>query len=150
RFQVANDELRGRQRALFLRVSRFSPMIGFLSQLNIFVLLAYGGWLVLKDRLPLGSGLVVFASLLQQFSTQVSKVAEIANSAQQSLASARRIFEILDAPVEIKSAVNALKPGRLAGRIEFRDVSFSYGSAQPALQNVSFTVEPGQRVALLG
>ncbi|MBL9216818.1 MAG: ABC transporter ATP-binding protein [Opitutaceae bacterium] len=150
RFRRINGELRAQQRDIFRRVSRFSPSIGFLSQLNIFILLAYGGWLVLDDRLPLGSGLVVFASLLQQFSAQVSKVAEIANSAQQSLTSARRLFEILDAPVEIRSDPGAIDPGRLRGRIEFRHVSFAYDPAAPVLQDVSFTVEPGQCVALLG
>lgn len=149
-FRRTNDGLRTQQRSIFLRVSRFSPSIGFLSQLNIFILLAFGGWLVLHDRLPLGSGLVVFASLLQQFSAQVSKVAEIANSAQQSLTSARRLFEILDAPIEIQTPPTAIAPARLAGRIEFRDVSFGYDPALPVLSNISFTVEPGQCVALLG
>jgi ABC-type multidrug transport system fused ATPase/permease subunit len=150
RFARINDELRLQQRDIFQRVSRFSPSIGFFSQVNIFILLAYGGWLVLQGQLPLGSGLVVFATLLQQFSAQVSKVADIANSAQQSLTSARRLFEIFDAPVEIKSPPGALKPRRLSGRIEFRHVSFGYDPSRPVLNDLTFTVEPGQYVALLG
>ena len=68
------------------------------------ILLAYGGWLVTQDKLALGSGLVVFAGLLQQFSSQVANITNIANSIQQSLSGARRVFEILDAPMAITAA----------------------------------------------
>jgi ATP-binding cassette subfamily B protein len=105
---------------------------------------------VIHQQLPMGAGLVVFASLLQQFSQQVSKVSDIANSAQQSLTSAQRLFEILDAPVEIKSPSHALRLDRLRGQVEFESVTFSYGSGQPVLHDLSLRVEPGQFVALLG
>jgi len=61
-----------------------------LSSLNQAVLLGFGGWLVIQGQLPLGSGLIVFSGLLQQFSSQVTRVAGIINSVQQSLIAARR------------------------------------------------------------
>jgi len=64
------------------------------------VLLGYGGWLVAHDGCRWGAGLVVFYGLLEQFSGQVNNVAAIVNSVQVSLIGARRVFEILDAPVE--------------------------------------------------
>jgi ATP-binding cassette subfamily B protein len=114
------------------------------------VLLAYGGWLVTQDRLPLGTGLVVFAGLLTQFANQVASLTNITNSVQQSLSAARRVFEVLDAPVEIASPAQPLANIRLAGAVEFDAVSFHYQPDAAVLQQLSFQVQPGQRVALLG
>ncbi len=61
----------------------------------------------MQGKIPLGSGLVVFAGLLQQFTGQVATISTIANSVQQSLAAARRVFEVMDTPVEVQS-----RPGR--------------------------------------
>ena len=70
-----------------------------LSQLSLVILFAYGGWLYVQGRIPLGSGLVVFAGLLQQFNGQVANITTIANSVQQSFTAARRVFEVLDTPL---------------------------------------------------
>jgi ATP-binding cassette, subfamily B, bacterial len=61
--------------SIFWRVSLFSPAVGFLTRINMMVLLGYGGWLVIHGQLPLGTGLIVFAGLLEQFSGQVNQVA---------------------------------------------------------------------------
>lgn len=151
RFARQNDAVFTQQRWIFARVSLFSPFVNLLTQINLAVLLGYGGWLVLRGELALGSGLVVFAGLLQQFSGQVSSLATIANSMQQSLAGAARVFEILDAPMEIQSPAQPQCRGRAKGAISFDRVSFSYdGRQEPSLCDVSFSVEPGQRVAILG
>jgi ATP-binding cassette, subfamily B, bacterial len=150
RFAAANAAVRDQQHGIFWRVSIFGPLIGYMTQINLVILLAYGGWLVTQDRLALGSGLVVFAGLLQQFSSQVANLTNIANSVQQSLSGARRVFEILDAPVAIQSPPNAVRVGRPAGRIEFERVWFEYTPDNPVLRDVSFIVEPGEQVAILG
>jgi ATP-binding cassette subfamily B protein len=121
-----------------------------MTQINLVILLAYGGWLVTQDRLALGSGLVVFAGLLQQFSSQVANLTNIANSVQQSLSGARRVFEILDAPVGIQSKTDAVRIKNANGRIEFDHVWFEYVPGQPVLKDVSFVIEPGQKVAIVG
>ena len=115
KFERSNQEVYDQQLGIFWRVSLFSPAIGFLTRVNMVVLLGYGGWLVAHDRLALGAGLVVFAGLLEQFSGQVNNVATIVNSVQQSLIGASRVFEILDAPVEVQSAPDALRRPRHAG-----------------------------------
>ena len=74
-----------------------------MTQINLVILLAYGGYLVTKGELALCSGIFFFAGLLQQFSSQVANLTNIANSVQQSLSGARRVFEILDAPEAISS-----------------------------------------------
>ncbi len=71
KFAAANREVRDQQRWIFWRLSTFIPSLGLLAQVNLIVLLAYGGALVIRGELPLGSGLVVFAGLLQLISNQV-------------------------------------------------------------------------------
>ncbi|HTS19858.1 MAG TPA: ABC transporter ATP-binding protein [Verrucomicrobiae bacterium] len=150
-FQRSNDEVRTQQQNIFWRVSIFVPTIGMLTQISLFVLLFYGGHLVISGELALGTGMVVFAGLLQQFSGQISNVAQIANTIQQSLVGARRVFEVLDAPVEILSPPGAKPLPRAHGEIRFENVSFSYnGSDNPELQDVNLEVRPGECIAILG
>ena len=152
KFAAANYAVRDQQRWIFWRLSTFIPALGFLSQINLVVLLSYGGWLVIHGRLPLGSGLVVFAGLLQQFSNQVIKISDIANSVQTSLTGARRVFEVLDTPVEIASrdGKGATRLARAKGEVRFEDVSFDFESEHTVLRGVNFHVEPGTCVAILG
>ncbi|HVZ64076.1 MAG TPA: ABC transporter ATP-binding protein [Lacunisphaera sp.] len=150
KFDAANRDCFEQQRGIFWKVSLFSPAVGFLTRINMMVLLGYGGWLVAHDRLPLGAGLVVFAGLLEQFSGQVNNVATIVNSVQQSLIGARRVFEILDAPIEVKSAPDALRRPRLEGAVTFENVSFAYDGAEAVVRDINLDVRPGQCIAILG
>lgn len=151
RFAAANVEVRDQNFWIFGRVTTFGPLITFISQLNLVVLLAFGGYLVMRSGLPLGTGLIVFAGLLQQFSGQVANLSNLANSIQESLTGARRVFEVIDTPVEILSAPQArrLAP-RLPCAVEFEHVRFGYDPEAPVLRDVSFAVQPGQCVAILG
>ena len=150
RFEAANDAVSAQQRKIFWDLSVFSPGTQILSQLSLVILFAYGGWLYLGGKIALGGGLLVFAGLLQQFNAQVANLATIANTVQQSLASARRVFEVLDMPVEVRSRPDALSPGRLTGMIAFENVTFGYHSGPPVLVDVSFTARPGQVVGIFG
>ena len=150
KFDAANRACLEQQHGIFWRVSLFSPAVGFLTRINMMVLLGYGGWLVAHDQLPLGAGLVVFAGLLEQFSGQVNNVATIVNSVQQSLIGARRVFEILDAPVEVKNTPDAIRRPRLDGAVRFENVSFAYDGAKAVVRDVDLDVKPGQCVAILG
>lgn len=124
RFDKLNSAVLTQQYNIFWRVSLFSPTAGFLTRINTMVLLGYGGWLVAQGRLALGAGLVVFAGLLDQFAGQVNNVATIVNSIQQALIGARRVFEILDAPIDVRSAPDAVRRARLEGAVRFDKVSF--------------------------
>lgn len=150
RFENSNREVFAQQRSIFWQVSLFSPTVGFLTRVNMMVLLGYGGWLVANGQLPFGTGLVVFAGLLEQFSGQVNQVATLANSVQQSLIGARRVFEILDAPVEVQNAPKAIRRQRLEGSVRFENVSFSYAGTHEVVRNIDLEVKPGQCVAILG
>jgi ATP-binding cassette, subfamily B, bacterial len=150
RFDGQNREVLEQQYHIFWWVSVFSPGAGFLTRINTIVLLGYGGWLVAQGQLPLGAGLVVFAGLLDQFAGQVNNVAAIVNSVQQSLIGARRVFEILDAPIEVKSAPDAVRRPRLEGAVRFESVGFEYGALDPVLRDITLEVKPGECVAILG
>ncbi|HUJ71298.1 MAG TPA: ABC transporter ATP-binding protein, partial [Verrucomicrobiae bacterium] len=150
-FEASNEAVRVQQRNIFWRVSLFVPGTGMLTLINITVLLAYGGHLVITGELALGTGMVVFAALLQQFSAQVLNITQIANTIQQSLVGARRVFEVLDAPVEIVSPADATPLPRANGAIRFENVSFGYnGTDDPELQDITFEARPGECIAILG
>jgi len=150
RFEEANDLVSSQQRKIFWDLSVFTPGTQMLSQLSLVILFAYGGWLYVQGKIPLGSGLVVFAGLLQQFTGQVATISTIANSVQQSLAAARRVFEVMDTPVEVQSRPDAVKPPRLTGRMVFEKVTFGYHADKPVLMEVSFESKPGQVVGIFG
>ena len=149
-FTRAVDAVRDQQRAIFWRISLFGPGMDLLSQLNLAILLLYGGWLVINGELPLGTGLVVFSGLLQQFSGQVSNISNIINSVQQSLIGAKRVFEVIDAPVEVDNQPDAVRLAKATGAVRFENVSFAYRPGEAVLDNVTLEVRPGQCVAILG
>jgi ATP-binding cassette subfamily B protein len=149
-FARATDAVRDQQRAIFWRISLFGPGMDLLSQCNLAVLLLYGGWLVIQGELPLGTGLVVFSGLLQQFGGQVSNISNIINSVQQSLIGAKRVFEVIDAPVEVDSKPDAIRLGKARGAVRFDEVGFAYRPGEDVLHRITLEVKPGQCVAILG
>jgi ATP-binding cassette subfamily B protein len=150
KFQAANESIRSLKFSIFRRMSTFQPLMGLLTQLNMLILIGYGGRLVIRGELSLGSGLFVFAGLLQEFAAQVAHITGIVNSVQSSLASAGRVFEVLDEPEEIREAE---APERVVGvreSLEFRGVSFGYVPGQPVLEDISLKLRVGECVAITG
>jgi ATP-binding cassette subfamily B protein len=150
KFAVANSMVKNQQHSIFWRVSVFSPTIATLTQVNMTILLSYGGYLVFKNEMSLGAGLIVFVGLLQQFSSQVNNMAQITNSIQQSLIGARRVFEILDAPEEIGSPAKPINNQIIKGKIKFDHVDFGFTENGVVLKDVDFEIKAGQCVAILG
>jgi len=149
KFRKANETVRSQKTWIFQQVALFNSCIGFFSQANLIVLLGYGGYLAIHGKVPIGAGLVVFAGILQQFSGQISNISVIANSMQESLTAARRVFEILDAPLEIEDPKAPKFLGESRGHIKFENVGFDHGH-DPVLENINFEVKPGQCVAVFG
>jgi ATP-binding cassette subfamily B protein len=149
RYASKNRAVLEQQRSIFRRVSRFTPTVGFVTHLDTAILLSYGGYLVANRALTLGE-LIVFAGLLQQFSGQISSLAGIVNTLQQSLAAARRVFEVLDAPIEVRSPAVPRRLSNARGGVRFERVSFGYSAAEPVLHELDFNVEPGRRVGIFG
>jgi ATP-binding cassette subfamily B protein len=150
RFRQANERVKNKKHEIFWRISLFQPSMGMLTQINLAVLLGYGGYLILTSQLPLGVGLFVFAGLLQRFSSQVSQITNITNSIQTSLTGAERVFEVLDAPVEIESPCRAISLPKVQGAVQFEGVSFAYTPDESVLCDIDFSVKPGECVAIAG
>lgn len=150
RFDQANRAVSAQQHSIFRHLAFFTLGTQVLSQASLVVLFSYGGWLYVQGQIPLGSGLVVFAGLLQQFNGQVANLTSLANSLQQSFTAARRVFEVLDTPTEVQTKPGARVPGRLQGRIVFEHVTFGYRPDVPVLQDISFEARPGQVIGIFG
>lgn len=149
KLETANDAVRDAQHEIFRKVSTFVPVTLFLSQANIIILLGYGGWLAMHGEIGVGTGLVSFAAILQQFSGQIANIGNIANSMQQCLRSAQRVFEVLDAPIAIQAPASPRRLEKVKGDITFDNVSFSHGDAAN-LQNIHLKAVAGECIAIVG
>ena len=112
-----------------------------------------GGWMVIKHGntgdYTIGM-LVSFTSFVWQFYQPIMELANSNRMVTRAATSAQRVFEVLDTPPDIYSRPDALKKDKLEGRVEFRQVSFSYEGTAPALREVSLVVEPGEMIGLCG
>ena len=126
----------------------FYPAVELVSALAASLIIWQGGRWVMEDTLTLGT-LVAFLQYSQRFFRPISDMSEKFNVLQGAMASSERIFALLDTPVEINPGPRA-RPPEGAGRIAFENVTFSYVEGELVLRNVSFSVEPGQRVAIVG
>jgi len=127
----------------------FRPMIEVIAQLGTTIVLVYGGLSVMQGALTLGA-LVAFLSYVRQMFRPLQDMSEKYNIMQSAMAASERVFGILDTVPAIVDAPDADPPRPLAGLVEFRDVTFGYNPDQSVLRNVSFTVVPGESVALVG
>jgi ATP-binding cassette subfamily B protein/subfamily B ATP-binding cassette protein MsbA len=127
----------------------FHPSIEFVSGLGTVIVIFFGGRLALANQLAL-EDLVAFLLYLNTFYQPITSFGMINEGIQHALASAERVFEILNEEPEIKDDPDAIEVDRVKGKIEFRNVSFRYVDDVPVLKNVSFKVNPGEMIALVG
>lgn len=127
----------------------FYPAVEIIGSIGIALIIWYGGGQVMRGVATIGT-LVAFIQLARSFYEPISDISEKYNILQSAMASSERIFKLLDEPVTIQSPEQPAVVGRARGRIEFRDVWFAYKEDDWILKNVSFTVEPGERIAFVG
>ncbi|MFP4223841.1 MAG: ABC transporter ATP-binding protein [Phycisphaeraceae bacterium] len=151
KFTEANAAVRDQKGKIFRQVSTFVPLITMVTHVNFTVLLLVGGWIYIHNEDFTIGTLIFFSGMLQQFSMQVGNVAQLADAMQNSLTGAQRVFEVLDAPVEVENPKHPVPLGRSEGRVDFQNVTFRYNEGDDAaLENINLRVEPGQMVAILG
>ncbi|MCE9613478.1 MAG: ABC transporter ATP-binding protein/permease [Lentisphaerae bacterium] len=126
----------------------FMPLLEFNTQLFIALVVMVGGWRVLHGAAQVDD-LYHFILLAQTFFGPMQVLGSQYSQALSAMAGAERVFALLDSTPEADPP-DAVVPARISGRVEFRHVSFGYDPARPVLHDVSFTVEPGQTVALVG
>ncbi|MED4926010.1 ABC transporter ATP-binding protein [Anoxybacillus geothermalis] len=130
--------------------SGFIPkLMNFLNNLSFGLIAVVGGWLAAKGTISVGT-IVVFVEYARQFTRPLNDLANQWNTLLSALAGAERVLEILDLPEEEEDEREAVVLDRLDGRIEFRQVVFSYDKQRPALDGVTFSIAPGETVALVG
>jgi ABC-type multidrug transport system fused ATPase/permease subunit len=127
----------------------FHPSVEFLTSIGSVIVVGFGGFLAYKNQLSV-SEIVGFMLYLALFYAPITGIAQLLESAQQSLAGAERVIEILDAPHSVKDSPTAKSIGKAKGHITFENVSFSYIQGVPVLDDVSFDIKPGQMAALVG
>ena len=149
RFRERNAANRAANVQAVAITSAFAPAIDVLSTLATAVVIGYGGYLVLTGTLTVGL-LTAFLIYVQQFFRPIQLASQVYTQGQAALAGAERIYNILDEEPEPPDPPVARKLGEIEGRIEFENVSFAYEPGRPVLHVVSFDVEPGQTVALVG
>lgn len=145
------DELNARHRDANLNsifyYAIFYPAIELIETIGVALIVWYGGGKVIQGTLSVGA-LVAFFQYSQRFYQPISDLSEKYNILQAAMAASERIFRLLDTPVKIKDEGKADVPQLES--IEFRNVSFAYNEPEWVLKNVSFRVNRGERVALVG
>ena len=151
RFDRINADHRDAYKDAILAYALFYPAIEWLGTLAVVILLFYGGYRVLAGGLTIGV-LVAFMQYSVRVFRPIQDLGEKYSILQSSMASAERIFKLLDTPARIgaRGADFSPKPGFSPARIEFESVWFAYNGEDWVLKDVSFTVEPGQTVAVVG
>lgn len=130
-------------------LATLGPLIELIFTVALALVMWYGGGEVIRGRLGVDQ-LLTFFTLIAMAGAPLTSLTTTFNGFQQALAAADRVFSVLDVPPGIQDAPDAVALPRLAGRVEFRDVSFAYRAGQPVLSRLNLTVQPGQVVALVG
>lgn len=147
-FAAHNGELYDSSwRAQFIS-NTMMPTMMFLSNISYVGVAVVGGLKVLNGTITLGE-VQAFIQYSRQFNQPLAQLASMANLLQSGLASAERVFELLDAEEEREDVVTAALPPEV-GQVVFDDVTFSYTPGVPVITNLSLRAEPGQTVAIVG
>jgi ATP-binding cassette subfamily B protein len=149
RFARINDEHRQANIDTIYYYAVFFPLVDFIGAVGIALIIWYGGYRVMQSALTLG-GIVAFIQYSSFLFQPIRDISDKYNVLQGAVVASHRIFKALDLPILITSPRTPLKQGRAEGRIEFENVWFAYHDEEWVLKDVSFAVQPGQSVALVG
>lgn len=125
------------------------PILNFLSNLSFIIISAYGAYLVLLGQLRVGD-VQAFIQYNRAFMQPINQIGNIGTLFQQTMASAERVFEFLNEAEERVESTSSCDPKAFVGRVEFKKVTFGYDASNPFIQDLSFSVKPGKRIAIVG
>ena len=149
RFETENQKWFGLAAATARLTALNIPLLDLISNLATVVIIWLGGYLVIRGSLTLGE-LVAFITYLAQLTSPIRRLGFLIPSIAMAGASAERVFEILDEEAQVEDTEDAKPLGKIRGHLRFDNVSFSYARPHNVLRDVSFEIEPGQVLALLG
>jgi ATP-binding cassette subfamily B protein len=153
-FDRINDEYRRANIDTIFYYAVFFPLVDLIGAIGVALIIWYGGYRVMQNTpehtvLTLGA-LVAFIQYSQSLFQPIRDISDKYNVLQAAVVASHRIFKTLDQPIAVLTPEKPLKAGRARGRIEFQNVWFAYKDEDWVLKDVSFTVEPGQSIALVG
>jgi ATP-binding cassette subfamily B protein len=148
-FEVENEELYKASFGAQFLSGLIMPIALFIGNLNYVIIAVVGGLRVASGTLSLGD-VQAFIQYSRQFTRPITQIASMVNLLQSGVASVERVFEFLDAQDEPSDDASAEDSSVTHGRVAFEDVSFRYVEDQPLIEQVSFHVDPGQTVAIVG
>jgi ATP-binding cassette subfamily B protein len=147
------DELNGRMYEASFKAQFISgiiqPAMMFISNLNYVMISVIGGLQVAAGTMPLGD-VQAFIQYARQFQMPITQIAAVVNLMQSGVASAERVFELLDAADEDPDPASPARPDPVRGRVAFEDVAFRYLPDKPLIHDLDLIVEPGQSCAIVG
>jgi ATP-binding cassette subfamily B protein len=149
KFHNINDDHRRANIETIFYYAVFFPLVDLIGAVGIALIVWYGGWRVMNTALSLGA-LVAFIQYSQQLFQPIRDISDKYNVLQAAVVASHRIFKTLDLPITIRTPEHPKKSGRAHGRIEFENVWFAYNDEEWVLKDVSFAIEPGLSVALVG
>lgn len=148
-FETVNEQLyQAGRRAQYIS-GIIMPMMNFIGNLGFVFVSVVGGVMVAKGSFPIGN-VQAFIQYARQFSQPITQLASIANIIQSTMASAERVFELLDEPEEQPDADPAVVLDQPRGAVRFEHVSFGYSADVPVIHDMTLSVQPGQTIAIVG
>ncbi|MFC5542944.1 MAG: ABC transporter ATP-binding protein [Bacilli bacterium] len=148
-FGQANEKLRHSAMRSEIVSGLLGPTNNFINNLGQGLIIGAGAVLAVNSLVSVGV-IASFLTYARQFFRPINQLSNLLNTFQSAIAGAERVFEILDEPVEVMDSPHALPKRPLEGNVEFRNVSFHYVKDKPVLKNLSFKVNAGEIVALVG
>ena len=127
----------------------FYPVVEILSSISIALIIWYGGGSIIQETMTIGV-LFAFIQYTEMFFRPIRDLSEKYNIMQTAMAASERIFDVLDDNTIIENQEAVKTIGRLKGQVDFKDVSFAYNNDEYVLENVSFSINPGETVAIVG
>lgn len=149
KFDKMNNKLFGVAWKSQFLTSIMMPLMGFVGNLGYVAVCILGGWLAAKKTIEVGD-IQAFIQYVRQFNQPLTQIANISNILQQTAASAERVFEFLEEEEEVPETSDPVKLDKVNGKVEFKDVHFGYNPDKIIINDFSASVEPGQRVAIVG
>ncbi|MDU5081653.1 MAG: ABC transporter ATP-binding protein [Bacillota bacterium] len=148
-FKEQNDILRDVGVKAQIWSGYIMPLMNVINNFGFGVIAIFGGALAVKGTISVGV-IASFISYSKQFTRPLNELANTFNTLQSGIAGAERVFEILDEEEEREDSPNAIVGKEIRGEVEFKNVTFEYEKNEPVLKNISFQVEPGTNIALVG
>ena len=125
------------------------PLMNFVGNLGYVGVAVVGGWLAVNGKLKVGD-IQAFIQYVEEFDQPIVQTANIMNVLQSTMAAAERVFEFLEETEEQPDPAGAIELTDVKGAVELKHVKFSYVVDKPVIKDLSFTVKPGQRIAIVG